>query len=67
VPGKPALQLEQQVTAIKNKFDSLLADAVNTGEALGQMKIMIKAGESSEKSLKSFVSEAKNRLGGNQG
>jgi len=65
--GEAASQLEQQVTGIKNKFDSLLADAVNTGEALGQMKKMIKEGESSEKSLKSFLSEVKNRLGGNQG
>jgi len=48
-------------------MDSLLADATNTGEALGQMKKMIKEGESSEKSLKSFLSEVKNRLGGNQG
>jgi chromosome segregation ATPase len=59
-------QLEQQVTGIKNKFDNLLTEAVNTGEALGQMKKMIKEGETSEKSLRSFFLEARNRLEGNQ-
>jgi len=62
-----ASQLQQQLESIRNQMDSLLADAVNTGEALGQMKKMIKEGESSEKSLRSYLSEAKNRLGGNQG
>ena len=50
-------QVQQQVSSIREQFDSLLADAVKTGQVVGEMRQMVKKGEDSEKSLKNFIGE----------
>jgi len=54
-------QVQQQVSGIREQFDSLLADAVKTGQAIGEMRQMVKKGEDSEKSLKKFIREIRGR------
>jgi len=54
-------QVQQQVISIREQFDSLLADAVKTGQAVGEMRQMVKKGEDSEKSLKNFIGEIRGR------
>jgi len=54
-------QVQRQVSSIQEQFDSLLADAVKTGQAIGDMQQMVKKGEDSEKSLKNFIREIKGR------
>lgn len=56
------LQVQQQVSSIREQFDSLLVDAVKTGQAIGEMRQMLKKGEDSEKSLKTFIREVRDRL-----
>ena len=56
------LQVQQQVSSIREQFDSLLVDAVKTGQAIGEMRQMVKKGEDSEKSLKTFIREVRGRL-----
>ena len=55
------LQVEQQVSSVREQFDSLLADAVKTGQAIGEMRQMVKKGEDSEKSLRNFLREMRGR------
>jgi len=55
-------QVQQQVNSIREQFDSLLVDAMETGQAIGEMRQMVKKGEDSEKVLKTFIREAKDRL-----
>jgi len=55
-------QVQQQVSSIREQFDSLLADAVKTGQAIGEMRQMVKKGEDSEKSLRNFTREIRGRL-----
>jgi len=54
-------QVQQQVSSIREQFDSLLVDAVKTGQAIGEMRQMVKKGEDSEKSLKNFIREIRGR------
>ena len=54
-------QVQQQVSSIREQFDSLLADAVKTGQSIGEMRQMVKKGEDSEKSLRDFLREIKGR------
>ncbi|MBA7624968.1 hypothetical protein ES703_32388 [subsurface metagenome] len=54
-------QVQQQVSNIREQFDRLLVDAVNTGVAVGEMQQMVKKGEDSEKSLKNFIGEIRGR------
>jgi len=54
-------QVQQQVSSIREQFDSLLADAVKAGQAIGEMQQMVKKGEDSEKSLKNFIREIRGR------
>ena len=54
-------QVQQQVHSIREQFDSLLADAVKTGQAIGEMRQMVKKGEDSEKSLRNFIREIRGR------
>ena len=64
--GKEATsQVEQQVSSIREQFDSVLTDAVKMGQAIGEMRQMAKKGEDSEKSLRNFIREVKGRLEGN--
>jgi len=56
------LQVQQQVSSIREQFDSLLVDAVKTGQAIGEMRQMVKKGEDSEKGLKNFIREVQDRL-----
>ena len=56
-----ASQIQEQVTSIRNQLDSLLADAVNAGVAVGEMRQMVKKGEGSEKSLRDFIREMRGR------
>jgi len=56
------LQVQQQVSSIREQFDSLLVDAVETGQAIGEMRQMVKKGEDSEKGLKTFIREVRSRL-----
>ena len=55
------LQVEQQVSSVREQFDRLLADAVKTGQAIGEMRQMVKKGEDSEKSLRNFLREMRGR------
>jgi len=54
-------QVQQQVSSIQEQFDSLLADAVKTGQAIGEMRQMVKKGDDSEKSLRNFLREIRGR------
>lgn len=66
VAGEDAVsQIQNQVTDMRNQFDSLLGDVLKAGEAIGEMRQMSKKGEESEKSLDNFVKEVQNRLGRN--
>ena len=56
-------QVQQQVSSIREQFDSLLVDAMETGQAIGEMQQMVKKGEDSEKGLKTFIREVRGRLG----
>jgi len=56
------LQVQQQVSSIREQFDSLLVDAVKTGQAIGEMQQMVKKGENSEKDLRNFIREVKGKL-----
>jgi hypothetical protein len=42
-----------------------LADALKAGEAVGEMRQVLKRGEESEKSLDKFIKEVQSRLGRN--
>ena len=55
-------QVQQQVSSIREQFDSLLVDAMKTGQAIGEMRQMVKKGEYSEKGLKNFIREVRDRL-----
>ena len=55
-------QVKQQVSGIREQFDSLLVDAVKTGQAIGEMRQIVKKGEGSEKSQRDFVGEMRGRL-----
>jgi len=56
--GEEAIsQVQQQVNSIREQFDSLLVDAMETGQAIGEMRQMVKKGEDSEKSLRNFTRE----------
>jgi chromosome segregation ATPase len=50
-------QVQQQISSIRDQFDSLLVDAVKTGQAIGEMRQMVKKGEDSEKGLRNFTRE----------
>jgi len=56
-------QVQQQVSSIQEQFDSLLVDAVKTGQAIGKMRQMVKKSEDSEKGLKNFIKEVQDRRG----
>jgi uncharacterized protein YoxC len=57
-----ALQIQQQVMDMKNQLNSLLEDALKAGEAIGEMRQILKKGEESEKSLDNFIKEVQSRL-----
>jgi len=54
-------QVQQLVSSIREQLDSLLVDAVKTGQAIGEMRQMVKKGEDSEKSLRNFIREIRGR------
>ncbi|MFC1968354.1 hypothetical protein ACFLVX_03050, partial [Chloroflexota bacterium] len=54
-------QVQQQVSSIREQFDSLLVDAVKTGQAIGEMRQMVKKGEDSEKGLENFIREVRGK------
>ncbi len=62
-----ALQLGEQLDVMKKQFDNLLAEALVTGQGIGQMKKMVKDGQEAEASLNEFIAEVKAKVGGNQG
>jgi len=57
-------QIEQQVIDIRKQLQNLFADALKGGEAVGQMLEMVRKGEESQKSLKTFLEETRNKLEG---
>lgn len=57
-----AQQIEQQVIDIRKQLTDLFSDALKAGEAVGQMSEMVRKGEESQKSLKTFLEEARSRL-----
>jgi len=59
-----ASQVHHEVSCIRTQFKNLLADAVKTGQAAGEMRQMVKEGQDADKSLRKFLREAKERLGG---
>ena len=60
-----ASQIQQHVSDIKDQLNGLLADALKAGEAIGEMRQMLKKGEDSEKALANFIEEVQSRLGRN--
>jgi len=60
-----ASQIQQHVADIKDQLNALLADAVKAGEAIGEMRQVLRRGEESEKSLSNFIEEVQSRLGRN--
>ncbi len=60
-----ASQMQQHVAAIKDQLNALLADALKAGEAIGEMRQVLKRGEESEKTLSNFIEEVQSRLGRN--
>jgi chromosome segregation ATPase len=60
-----ASQMQQHVAAIKDQLNTLLADALKAGEAIGEMRQVLKGGEESEKTLSNFIEEVQSRLGRN--
>ena len=58
-------QVQQQVSSIREQFDGLLVDALKAGQAIGEMRQMVKKGEDSQKSLRNFIREIKGRSEGN--
>jgi chromosome segregation ATPase len=60
-----ASQMQQHVAAIKDQLNTLLADALKAGEAIGEMRQVLKRGEESEKTLSNFIEEVQSRLGRN--
>jgi len=60
-----ASQLQQHVTDIKGQFHALLVDALKAGEAVGEMRQVLKRGQESEQTLSKFVEEVQSRLGRN--
>jgi len=57
-----AAQIQQHVSDIKDQLNALLGDAVKAGEAIGEMRQVLKRGEDSEKSLSNFIEEVQSRL-----
>ena len=60
--AEAASQIQQQVDAIREQFDSLLIDALKAGEAVEIMRQMSRKGEQAEKGLKDFITEVKGRM-----
>lgn len=60
-----ASQIQQHVTDIKDQFHALLVDALKAGEAVGEMRQVLKKGQESEHTLRKFVEEVQSRLGRN--
>jgi len=65
IGDEAASQIQQQVANIVKQLDSLFEDALRAGEAVGEMRQMVRKGEASEKSLENFLNEVRDRLGGN--
>jgi chromosome segregation ATPase len=57
--------IQQQVADIKDQLSALLADALRAGEAIGEMKQVVKKGEESGKTLGNFIEEVQHSLGRN--
>jgi chromosome segregation ATPase len=57
---KAALELRQQTNGIKQSFDGLVAQAVEAGMAVGEMKAAVKKGEESQTMLRNFIRDVKN-------
>jgi chromosome segregation ATPase len=57
-----ASQIQQHVADIKDQLNALLADALKAGEAIGEMRQVLKRGEESEKTLSNFIEEVQSRL-----
>ncbi len=60
-----ALQMQQNVAAIREHLNTLLADTLKAGEAIGEMRQALKKGEDAEKNLSTFIEEVQTRLGSN--
>ena len=60
-----ASQIQQHVASIKDQLNALLADALEAGKAIGEMRQALKKGEESEKSLSNFIEEVQSKLGRN--
>jgi chromosome segregation ATPase len=55
-------QIQQHVADIKDQLNGLLADVLKAGEAIGEMRQILKKGEESEKTLANFIEEVQSRL-----
>jgi len=60
-----ASQIQQHVSDIKDQLNGLLANVLKAGEAIGEMRQILKKGEDSEKALAKFIEEVQGRLGRN--
>ena len=63
--GEATSQMQEQVTDMKNQLNGLLADVLKAGEAIGEMRQIVKKGEQAEDQLGSFIKEVQIRLGRN--
>jgi len=57
------IEIQQQVNDIQQQFDSLLVDALKTGQAIGVMRQMANKGKEAEKSFEDFVKDLQTRTG----
>ena len=57
------IEIRQQVNDIRHQFDSLIIDALKTGQAIGVMKQTVNKGKEAKKSFEDFVKDLKTRTG----
>ena len=58
-------QMQQQANAIKEQLNTLLADTLKAGEAVGEMRQALRKGEDLERNLSNFIEEVQNKVGRN--
>ena len=57
--------MQQQANAIKEQLNTLLADTLKAGEAVGEMRQALRKGEDLERNLSNFIEEVQNKVGRN--
>lgn len=65
VGEEAASRMQQNVDAIGEQLNTLLADTLKAGEAVGEMKQALKKGQDTEKTLSNFIEEVQKKVGRN--